>query len=397
MTSDAEPTTPVVPPPPPPGVERPGWTQGAQSRPDLEETDPRRFPCPRCGADLSYAIGQLALHCGHCGYHHEIELDEDEEPAEQDYDATLQRLEELREKQAEPVPDRHVLQCHNCGAEVVFVGALTATRCAFCGTAIQREDVHTDHERIPVDGVLPFEVTREKAVAALNRWIKSRWFAPGEFLQRTLRTGLQGIYLPYWTFDALTFTHFVGQRGTDRRRRVGSGRNARTVTDTTWRTVSGKFQRFFDDVLCLAIGGEAAPLLPALEPWPLDRLRPFRAEFLAGFQARTYDTRLEAGFVDARQRIDAALRSEVRQRIGGDRQRIQQMDVRYDAITYKHLLLPLWLVSYQHRDKTYHVAVNAVTGEVYGQRPYSATKIGCLVAVIVALILIVLALRWAAG
>ncbi len=84
---------------------------------------------------------------------------------------------------------------------------------------------------------------------------------------------------------------------------------------------------------------------------------------------------LDDGFVEGKRRIDAAIDSDVRSRIGGDKQRVHSIQSRYDAITFKHLLLPVWLMTYRYHDKPYRLFVNAATGEVQGQRPYSWVKI----------------------
>ena len=73
--------------------------------------------------------------------------------------------------------------------------------------------------------------------------------------------------------------------------------------------------------------------------------------------------------------MDSALRQEVRRRIGGDEQRIHNVSTQYNALTYKHLLLPVWLLAYKYNEKPYRVVVNAATGEVQGERPYSWVKI----------------------
>ena len=44
-------------------------------------------------------------------------------------------------------------------------------------------------------------------------------------------------------------------------------------------------------------------------------------------------------------------------------------------MTFKHLLLPVWLLAYRYRERVFQVLVNASTGEVDGERPYSAWKI----------------------
>ena len=124
----------------------------------------------------------------------------------------------------------------------------------------------------------------------------------------------------------------------------------------------------------------------ALEPWPLLKVVAFDQQMLAGLMARTYDIELDDCFVDGKQRIDAAIHAEVCQRIGGDTQVVSSVNSRCDAITYKHLLLPVWLLAYKYNNKTFQVFINAATGEVQGERPYSVWKIlfAILLAILVA-------------
>jgi hypothetical protein len=246
--------------------------------------------------------------------------------------------------------------------------------------------------RVAVDGVLPFRITRETAHKNLEEWIRSRWFAPNDFRKSGAAGKFNGMYLPFWTYDTLTATWYTGQRGEHYYVTVGTGKNRRRVRRTSWYPTSGSFQRFFDDVLVPAAAGLSSELLLNLEPWPMKGCRPFNQESLAGYMARTYELELDAGFTDAKSRIDAAIEQDVRQRIGGDEQHIDSLQTRYDAITFKHLLLPTWLMAYRYRDKPYQVAINAATGEVQGERPYSWIKItltvlaGVLVAAAIYLI-----------
>jgi hypothetical protein len=240
---------------------------------------------------------------------------------------------------------------------------------------LQLAEAYEAPDRIPVDGVLPFHIDKEKARDNLRQWIKSRWFAPNDFIARSVKGRFSGVYLPYWTFDALTFTRYEGQRGEHYTVTVGSGKNRHTVVKTRWYPAYGSFDRFFDDVLTLASTGLPTKRLVALEPWPLNACVPFDRQFLAGFLARTYEVEIDRGFAQAKELMDRALEAEVRERIGGDVQIVESIEADYSAITYKHLLLPVWMMAYRYKEKVYQVVVNAGTGEVQGDRPYSWVKI----------------------
>lgn len=396
--------------PPPLDSSARGSTQKAGT--SISEGAGRTFPCEGCGADLTFHIGQQRLKCPYCGYEKEIEIAETAAVVEQDFDAMIERLRQLREKKSraqhervqkrmtegqseedaehEELPEsqqKHEIRCDGCGATVEFIGSLTSSACPYCDTPLQRDKVHDAEDRIPTDGVLPFLVDRGKAKQQLVNWVNSRWFAPNEFRQYGVDGKFSGVYMPYWTFDSMTVNHYRGQRGDHYYVEVKDGDQTRREQRTRWTPMAGGFQRFFDDVLVLASRGLRQDLMQELEPWPLEQVVPFNQQMLAGYLARTYEVELEEGFGTARQRMDAAIAQDVRQRIGGDEQRIDSIHTHFGAVTFKHLLLPVWLLAYRYHETVYQVMINAATGEVQGERPYSAIKItiavilGILVAV----------------
>lgn len=363
----------------------------------IDDSQARIFPCEECGADLEFNIGVQKMKCPYCGHEKDIELREEDQVAEQDFEAMLQRLHELRMDEVKPrdTSEEAVreIRCESCGGTTAFTGSLTSTECPYCGSPIQLDDVHESPRRVPVDGVLPFLIEHRRAQENLKAWVDSRWFAPNEFRRRGVKGKFNGIYLPFWTFDCLTFTRYSGSRGEHYWVTVGSGDKKRQERRTRWWPASGAFQRFFDDVLVIAVRRVNPTLVQALEPWPLGQVVPFNQQMLAGYLARTYECELEEGFAEARRRIKDALTGDVQRRIGGDEQRIDRMDTRYDAITFKHLLLPVWLMAYRYRDKSYQIIINAATGEVQGERPYSWVKIGLLIVTIVAAVIGIAALQ----
>lgn len=389
-----------APPPVPPSDD----DQGVVLDESRDQGEARTFPCTSCGADLEFHIGTQNLKCGFCG--HEQSLDDEDESVgivENDLRSALEAESDRRSggggaqgKSAhEQASELSEVRCDNCGAQVRFLGTLTADDCPYCGTPLTREGVHDAEDRIPVDGVLPFAVERAEARENLGRWIKGLWFAPNDFLKRGVDGKFEGCYLPFWTYDALTMNAYSGQRGEHYYVTVKRGDQNVRERRTRWYPASGRFRRFFDDVLVLATKGLPRKKVRKLEPWPLKSVKPYDPGYLSGFLARTYDLSLKAGFDLAEDRIDEAVRKEVQRRIGGDEQRIHSINTRYGALSYKHLLLPCWLLAYRFGDKTYQVVVNAVTGEVQGERPWSAWKIA--VAVLLGLGVVGVIVAFASG
>ena len=344
-----------------------------------------RFPCDTCGSDLRFDPQAGQLTCDHCGNTQSIE-------------GSGFRLSPIREVDlrkglaadltAEEMDEARVTTCPNCAAQVAFEGTSHATECPFCATPVVADTGL--HRQIKPQAVLPFAMTEDVARDALSDWLGRRWFAPGG-LQKYARKGrrMDGIYVPYWTFDAQTRSTYIGERGTvyyETRTVMRDGKRQQVrVSKVRWRAAKGRVARFFDDVLVLASTSLPKKYTDALEPWDLSALEPYTPEFLAGFRAEAYAVTLEDGFDQARHYMDRMIERDVKFDIGGDRQRVHDIDTQMSDLTFKHVLLPVWLAAYKYRGRTFRFVVNGRTGRVQGERPYSAIKI--TLAVIAGLIL----------
>lgn len=337
------------------------------------------FPCDACGADMVYDPTAGALVCGHCGHTDQIEMHDQREAAlaEIDFEAGVSGLDDVEYE------ERRILVCDNCGAHYEAPDDVHATECPFCATPVVTD---TGIERlIKPQGVLPFAIPEDEARQAMVEWLGRLWFAPPG-LSDYARKGrdLNGIYVPYWTYDADTESEYNGQRGTVyyvTRTVMREGRPHRIQEQKIrWTPVSGRVRRFFDDILVLASSSLPKRHTDGLAPWDLSGLEPYAPEFLAGFRAEGYTLALDDGFTEAHAHMTRVIRRDVKFDIGGDRQRIDGLHTNLDDVTFKHVLLPVWLAAYKYRGKSYRFVVNGRSGKVQGERPWSTWKIALAAA-----------------
>lgn len=358
-----------------------------------EIADIHRWPCEKCGSDLRFAPDKGQLECAHCGHTQAISTNGPWRSSSAMRELSLD--EGLRDDLPnEASEDVRSTTCPSCGAIVEFIGASHADNCPYCATPVVVDTGKRRH--IKPGALLPFVLTEEQARTALAKWLGSLWFAPNNLLQYTRKgRAMAGIYAPFWTFDAATTTRYTGQRGehyyeTETVTVTVNGRQQRRtqqVQRTRWYPASGTVSRAFDDVVTLASSSVPHRLGNELTPWDLTAAQPYNPDYLAGFQAEGYTISLADGWTDAQAIMAGVIESDIRADIGGDVQRISSVDTRYADETFKHLLLPVWTAAYKYRGKAFRFLVNGQTGEVQGERPYSAWKIGFAVLFVAAVVL----------
>lgn len=374
----------------------------------------RKFPCPGCGADLDFdpSIGQLK--CPYCSREEAIPQTAEEIQShsyEEYFSGQRTRLSRLAATAVE-------LDCPDCGAGLVFEPPDVAGRCPFCAANLAVAQTRLASPTLSPEGIVPFQCDRATARKQLQKWLKGRWLAPFGFSQLVQPDKMEGVYLPFWAYDFQTTTHYDGERGTYYYRN-----NERR---TRWNNVSGIVNCSFQEVLVSATTALSAPRLQALRPWKKDAhgsavnpssptliklsenvkvyhfsqpgpgdpkqiappwgkrkqsgeelqadLCAYSSAYLAGFKAQRYQMSLKDGFELAQDKVKKSIERAVCQDIGGDRQKIEQLSMAHSAITYKLVLLPVWLCAYRYRGKQYQVAINGCTQKLQGDYPISHLK-----------------------
>lgn len=352
----------------------------------MEETatEKKEFPCSQCGAKLTFKPGTNNIVCGYCGHEQVVAIPASSDTANSPTDTKIvehdfnEAVKSARMMQATDVVEGgKEIQCSGCGANSIMTGQ--SDRCAFCGSPLVSEVKGKGTLFVP-ESVLPFHIDKAQAKQKYMDWIKGLWFAPNDLSKRASSSGMDGVYLPYWTYDANTFTRYTGRRGeyyyvTESYKDNQGQTHTREVRHTRWYPASGSVKVDFDDILVCASKSLPHEMIDELEPWDLKELKPYDARYLSGFVTERYKIGLEEGFSISKEKMDGPIRSHIRGDIGGDDQEILTMNTTYSEVKFKHLLLPLWISSYRYSDKIYRFVINARTGEVSGERPWSWIKI----------------------
>lgn len=335
--------------------------------------------CSGCGALLKFKPGTHHLVCEYCGAENEIAAPETggnfEEISLEDFLA--------KNFSEEPKVEVAVVRCESCGATTTLDSRVSSDQCPFCAASLVVKSGTTATLHKP-QYVLPFGIDEKKAMTSFANWIRALWFAPNDLKKYAETTNrLSGIYLPFWTFDCSTTTAYTGERGvnytvSESYNVTENGRNVtrtRQVTKVRWHSASGRVNNTFDDLLIEATASLRKEKLRALEPWDLKNLATYNDKFLSGFRTESYAIDVRGGYQEAKRVMEPRIHATIRQDIGGDHQRIQSTRTTYHNPTFKHILLPVWLSAYRYNNKVYQFIVNARTGELQGDRPYSAVKI----------------------
>ncbi|MDF2437976.1 MAG: hypothetical protein K0Q95_2352 [Bacteroidota bacterium] len=360
---------------------------------ELEETiqaTSKQLDCRECGALLKYAPGTLHLKCDYCGCQNEIKEASTPSIVEEiDFEKFLNENDVSVEKH-----EVTTIKCGNCGASSSLKPNITSDSCPFCASPIVVSGGGVATSIIKPKYLLPFKIDQKTAFADFKKWVDGLWFAPNDLKKYVDNADkLSGMYIPYWTYDSKTVSEYTGQRGdnyttTESYTITINGKTehrTRTVTKIRWSYASGTVYNDFDDVLVLASNSLPENYTNALEPWDTENLTDYNDKFLSGFRSESYQIDVKTGFEKSKLVMDAGIRTSICNDIGGDHQQISSVDTRYNDITFKHILLPVWLSAYRYNKKVYRFMINGRTGEVQGERPYSAIKITLAVLGVIAL------------
>ncbi len=343
----------------------------------MKETDKK---CPMCGGKMDYDPTTKGLYCPFCEYKQEIE--NDEYAMEQDFEDAEAT------GNCDWGVETKVVICKSCGAQTVYDALQTSGTCPYCGSN-QVMEAQAQNTLAP-NGICPFEIDKQTASANFKRWLSKKLFAPSKAKKSAEADKFTGLYLPYWTFDADTYTRYTAKYGIDRTYTDSRGE---THTTTDWYYTSGNYDRFIDDELVIATDRHENSMLRQIEPFYTDRSVQYKPEYIAGFVSERYSKGLADSWDTASAQIKQKLKSEIERKVlrehGADHVNIQSMVTDYSNKQYKYLILPVWLSSFRYNSKIYNFCVNGQTGKVGGRSPVSPIRVIIAILIFVAVLFLI--------
>lgn len=349
-----------------------------------------KYSCPSCGGEAVWNPGKQALVCAYCGTVAPARLETtpggDDVIVEHDLVSALRGLpDSARGWQAAKTPVR----CQSCQAVSVFDATRVGQRCEFCGSSalVPYEEVK---EAIRPESLLPLKIGESEVRDRIRKWYGTRWFAPSALGSRAMTDTVKGIYIPYWTFDAQVRADWTAESGyyyyVTERVRDSSGQERTTqVRKVRWEPSAGHLDHFFDDELVCASKGVDPSLIPSIG-WPTKDLVPYDSGYLSGWVVERYQVDLIAAAKHSRSTMQGKLEALCAQQVPGDTHRNLAIEADWSGQTFKHILMPIWMLTYQYGGRTYQVVVDGYRGQISGKHPISFWKVFFLVVGILAIV-----------
>lgn len=349
-----------------------------------------KHACPACGAQAEWNPAKQLLMCPYCGTQSPYEIDNDS-GAIRELDL-VQALRELSDERRGWDARKRSVRCRSCHAISVFDPEKVGKRCDFCGSP---ELVDYEEIKAPIrpESVLPFKISSPQIHESMRKWYSDRWFAPNRLKKKALVDTVRGLYIPYWTFDARVRCPWTAEAGyyyyTTESYTDSQGRHrTKQVRHVRWEESSGEIDHTFDDELISGSQGVDPELLQQVEPFPTRELVPYDTAFLSGFVVEHYQVVLFEAAQRARSSMEQQLYNLCAQEVPGDTFRDLSIYPDYSNQTFKHILVPIWLLTYNYGPQTFQVVANGYTGAIAGRYPKSWVKILLLILTIVSAVVV---------
>lgn len=303
------------------------------------------FKCKNCGGNIVYNPDKGTMCCPHC---------------------------ESLDSEDRLISTEYMNNCSNCGApmEDAIKQYTSSTKCPNCGTYVVLDE-RVDGDYRP-DIILPFKVSKDKAIDLLKAEFGNRIFTPVGFLSRASIDKIEGMYVPFFMYDYGTHTDYKGTGTTVRTWRSGSYE----YTETSYYDIVREMNADFDMIPVDASIDMDDRCMDLMEPYNYEALKAFEEKYMSGFMGELYsqtETELEGRAVS---KVDTATNNLLNQSINGYATVTPDYKhINHDKKKVRYALLPVWEYIFHYQGQDYKFFVNGQTGKIVGETPVAKDKV----------------------
>ncbi len=317
--------------------------------------------CPRCGSPLRYTGGKKKLECKNCGYNRVLGRNSDQVDHH-----PLRAGVKLDEFDRGLGGEFISYACGDCGSMFARAVGEEASHCPFCGSdEIEKEE--RDQEVITPSGIIPFTISQQQARAQLAYSFRN-WFLADGLRKLTQPDEIQGVYIPYFQYDALTRSTWRVESGFKVIKLIKDS----PVEQTAWEPTGGYYEHFFQNIVLPFTQG--IDFLDQVEPFDFSKLVPFDPRYLSGFSTELYMVDEVGTFGQADMVMSAKIKKEALKRAPGKEQRGLKVTSEKFALEFRHVLVPMWVGVFRHNGERFQYLINGQSSEMWGEKPLSTQK-----------------------
>jgi len=330
------------------------------------------YKCPNCGGTVKFDSSSQAMKCPFCDTEFELAALEEHQkeisaPAQDDYNWGTQ--DSCGSWGGEDMDCLSSGSCPSCGAELFGNENTVAAVCPCCGNA--QIIVKRLTGGLKPDYVIPFKLEKKAAVEAINNFCKGKRLLPDCFLKNNHIQDTQGLYAPFWLFDANAHGH-VNYKATKVRVWRKGDYNYKEISHySVLRDGNLDFEKIPVD----ASEKMDSAYMDAMEPFNYKEMKDFHNSFLAGYAAEKYDVDADKSKPRAERRIKTTLEKEFKKSVNGYATVTQvssSVNAKNGRVSYG--LFPVWVLNTKYRQENYQFMMNGQTGQLVGKLPVDKAK-----------------------
>lgn len=333
------------------------------------------YKCLNCGASIPYDASSGKLKCSHCGTEYDVstlkDLMNEENVGNDNVTFSSAKSEKVR------IDGKVAYTCPACGGEVIGDENMSACTCPYCGNSVI--DASQFDGILKPELVVPFSLDIDAAKNAYSEFLKGKWALPDDFKINNVIDKLNGMYVPYWLFDA-----DVSAKARFRTTRTNTFRHGDYITtETSYYLVYRDGSASFEKVPVDASSKLDDSLLDALEPFDYSKAVDFNSAYLSGYFADKYDEDKDETFGKANNRIKNSMFQLLsRSVMGYSTVTFESGSINYSNSYAKYALLPVYIFSTTYHGKVYNFAMNGQTGKFAGDLPMDKKKVTLTILIV---------------